>query len=268
MSPKRRLRRFFSQIPIPARSETFLLSLPESRHIKTVLRLQPGDACLVTDGKGREVRAVLESESGGCLKLRVQEEMIPCKARPEAGIRLFAPLTKADKLEFLIQKAQELGVRQFCPFEAERSLVRIDAKKESAKLARWHKIAVEAAKQSGNVSLMEILAPAGMRDLAALLSSGTPVIVFHPDFQGVSFRDWFEGFESSALEQSAALFFGPEGGFSAKEIRTFQELARINDWSLSVVRLGKTILRLETAVVGVLAAIHFLSEKEDAGNES
>lgn len=264
MSPKRRLRRFFSQNPIPALNETFYLSPPESRHLKTVLRLQSGDACLVTDGRGREVSALLESESGGCLKLRVQEEMNSGTLRPETGIRLFAPLTKADKLEFLIQKAQELGVRQFCPFEAERSVVRIDAKKESAKLARWHKIAVEAAKQSGNVSLMEILAPAGMRDLAALLSSGTPVIVFHPDSQGVSFRDWFAGQESSPPEQSPALFFGPEGGFSAKEMRTFHELAGKNAWALSVVRLGKTILRLETAVVGVLAAIHFLSENQDA----
>jgi len=267
MSAKRRPRRFFSVCPLPPPDQTFVLPAAEARHLLKVIRLKTGDTCLVTDGKGREVTARLETQTPeGGLLLRVEEERL----RPGVSaleIHVYAALAKGDKFDFLVQKAQELGVRVMHPLYTERTLVRLEGKKESAKLERWHKIAAEAAKQSGNLDLLEVRPVLALKQAPLALPRGAAVAVFHPDPEACSFRGWLESRVRKEVPEGQHLFFGPEGGFAPAEIKKLREEARLNGLDFSLVSLGSSILRVETAVVGVLAALHLMTQNAEGSRE-
>ena len=162
---------------------------------------------------------------------------------PEAAVHvtLAQGLPKLDKMEWIIQKATELGVWDILPVEMERSVVRLD-EKEPQKRERWNRIALEAAKQSGRAHIPEILPARKMAQAVSYLKASGYDAVF------VAWEEEGETSLSHALEKTAeikprriALIIGPEGGIGAAEI------ARLKEAGAECVTLGKRILRTETA---------------------
>ena len=222
-------------------------------HIRNVLRMRPGEELSVFNGAdGREYRCGIEEireEEVICSLRFIREEGVELPAR----VTLFQGLPKADKMEFIVQKAVELGVYAVVPVATRRAVVKLDEKKARAKTERWQAIAEAAAKQSrravvprvGNVcTLKEALAQAAGMDVKLIpyeLSEGM--------------AETRKQIESVAPGQEVAVFIGPEGGFEEEEV----ELARAAGFV--PVTLGKRILRTETAGLVVMAWLMYRLEK-------
>lgn len=222
-------------------------------HIRNVLRMRPGEELSVFNGAdGREYRCGIEEireEEVICSLRFIREEGVELPAR----VTLFQGLPKADKMEFIVQKAVELGVYAVVPVATRRAVVKLDEKKARAKIERWQAIAEAAAKQSrravvprvGNVcTLKEALAQAAGMDVKLIpyeLSEGM--------------AETKKQIESVAPGQEVAVFIGPEGGFEEEEV----ELARAA--GCVPVTLGKRILRTETAGLVVMAWLMYRLEE-------
>src|ERR1700694_5485275 len=136
------------------------LSTEETRHLRDVLRLHPGDEIYVFDGAGREFHCVVEIIAKDSTELRVIAEVEPTRPESPLHLTLAIALLKGEKFDLVIQKATELGAKRIVPLTTERADVRLrdsdDAKKRGA---RWQRIALEAAKQTGRACVPEVTWP-------------------------------------------------------------------------------------------------------------
>ena len=120
---------------------------PDVNHIKNVLRMKPGEQVLISNGEDRDYLCRLTEISADAVEAEILEEREETTELP-AKIWLFQGLPKSDKMELIIQKAVELGAYQIVPVATKRAVVKLDKKKEEAKLKRWNAISESAAKQS------------------------------------------------------------------------------------------------------------------------
>ena len=217
-----------------------LLSGEEFEHAKNVLRLSVGDEVVLLDNSGKEYSAVIAAAEKRCMKLHVIGENEGDREATADVALLFGYLKNADKNEFIVQKAVELGVKKIVAFSSEYS----SAYMNENKLERLNKVSREAAKQC--------------------LRSVAPRVIYCGDFQSaLKEADGYENklfacefakdseAELSTLKGGCALIVGSEGGFSEKEAA----LAKENGFSS--ITLGKRILRAETAAVALTAVVMF-----------
>lgn len=222
--------RFFTP---PIDGDRALITGEDASHITRSLRLRPGEELTLCDGSGFDYRARI-LETGDPVVLEVLEKL-PSVTEPRAAITLFQALPKGDKMEFIIQKSVELGVRRIVPLMTSRCVSRPDPKSMEKKLVRYRKIAAEAAKQSGRAVIPAVLPLVTLEEAAGMLPSRALV--------------FYEGGGRRLAELVApadtewAVFVGSEGGFSAEEIDflTGRGGARAT--------LGARILRCETAPI-------------------
>lgn len=260
MAAKRRHRRFYSASPLPRAGQALELNAEQTRHLKTIIRLKEGDECLVADSEGREASAAIKRfTSRNTTELMILSEPVQA-SETMIPISIYQAMPRLGKLEFLIQKGQELGLAHLWPLETQRTVIKIDPKRETSKLDRWGKIVREAAKQSGASRILEIHGPVSIQEAADSLKPDSLVAVFHPAAEAQAFRDWLNDLQADRQTSSLHLFFGPEGGFSLKEIEFLQSAAKERKWRMNLVHLGKAILRADTAFIGVLAALRLLLE--------
>lgn len=226
---------------------------PDVNHIKNVLRMKPGDEIAVSNGvDGREYR---------CGILEIQDEQIVCELRfiKEEGVELpskiylFQGLPKSDKMEFIIQKAVELGVFEIIPVASKRTVVKLDEKKEKNKRNRWQGIAEAAAKQSKRRIIPQVKGVMSFETAVGYASEMDIKIIPYELAEGM--EDTKAIISSLRDNQSVAVFIGPEGGFDEKEIQ-----AAVQN-GLQPITLGKRILRTETAGLTVLAWIMYQLEQ-------
>ena len=247
----RRLRRFFIPASLQAAAEGSSLELheDETSHLRRVLRLGAGDSCLVTDGKGYEARVMIVAFSAsGRAQLRVLE-VLKAHAKKGPKIHVFPAMIQKAKIEYLVEKAQELEIEGMTPIETSRSIVKMAVKESDKAMNRWQKLACEAAKQSGSLYLIEIAKPVKFK--TAFASAPGRKVVFHPsdkNFSSTPFNVWLK---TVKLEDTLSIFFGPEGGFTDEEVNGISKNA-------DVVQLTETVLKADTAMLGVLAALRFL----------
>ena len=247
MSPQRRLRRFFSSTPINRSGQEITLSEAESLHLGRILRLEKGSTCLLTDETGREAEAVVAGFRDGRAVLTVsvlkesgyRENTLPITVSPA--------LLQRSLMDDLVRKAQELGVQAFQPVETSRTIVKMTAESRSRVADRWRKIVREAAKQSGSLQPMEVFEPIAFKDALSSLRDSELGILFDPNGPE-SFRDCLEHLEK---DKTCHLFWGPEGGFSKEEAALAQSM------KCRIVNLGKSILKADTAFLGVTASLRF-----------
>jgi len=217
-------------------------------HLERVLRLGPGDEVEVFDGRGgcRHARILAVEEGGALLELGAWRE-----APARVPVTLAQGLAKADKLEWVIQKATELGAARIAPLALDRSVVRIDPAKVPERRRRWEKIAEEAARQSGRADVPEVEAPAGLEAfLDAAAARGERVALL---WEGARDEERLGAWVEANRDLPLALVVGPEGGFTDAEV----ESARAR--GAAIVSLGPRILRTETAgIVAVALALHRL----------
>ena len=230
------LKRFF----VSTIQEVTELSGEEFEHAKNVLRLSCGDEVILLDNSGKEYTAVIAKVEKKRMLLNVVREEIGAR---EAGVDvclLFGYLKNADKNEFIVQKAGELGVKKIVVFSSEFS----SAYMNPNKLERLNKVSKEAAKQCLRSTAPEIVYAESL-EKALSMASGYENKIFACEFATES------KCELEKLQGNTAIVIGSEGGFSRAE----ETLA--NAQGFASVTLGKRILRAETAAVALTAVVMF-----------
>ncbi len=238
------------------------------KHIRSVLRSVPGDALELSDGSGTDYVVTIEAVERDSITTKIVNTK-PNKNEPPVNITLFQGIPKADKMEYIIQKCIELGVKRIVPVMTARTVVRFDnAHEAAAKTARWKRIAMEAAKQCNRgivpsveetVRFDEALKLTESCDLKLLPYEGDAAgnLRQHLEAQKLKLRGTPQSVKNTAKPDevcsadSIALFIGPEGGFTVVEVQKALECG------FKSVTLGPRILRTETAGVAVIAIIMY-----------
>lgn len=225
-------------------SEQVIITGNQAKHL-SVLRVKIGESITVFDGLGYKYDCkILQINK----KIFIAEKLskAPYSAESPLSITLAQGIAKREKMDFIIQKATELGVKKIIPLITERSQVR-----HTAKIERWRKIAISASEQSCRGKVPEINEPVS---LDGFLESRHVGIIFYEKETGKHLKQILKEFEDS---KEITLLIGPEGGFSKDEANTavgkgFREAS-----------LGPRILRAETAAIKAISIIQY--ELGDAG---
>ena len=221
-------------------------------HIRNVLRLRPGEVVSVSNGVSEdEYRCHIEDFEEGRVHLRL--DFIK-KADAELPVRLtlFQGLPKADKMDFIVQKAVELGIAEVVPVELSRCVTKPDEKKKLSRVQRWNTIAEAAAKQSKRAIVPKVQKVMSLGEaLEYAKNIDHKLIPYELSEDGSSAGMILENIKAG---ESACIFIGPEGGFEEAEVAAARE-AGFTDISL-----GKRILRTETAALVVLSWFIYLFE--------
>ena len=141
------MQNFFVE-PSQIRDNKIFMEGKDVNHIKNVLRMKPGEDIRITDGNGSLYLCCIEKYENGGAFLDIIKEISADTELP-SRIFLFQGLPKGDKMEWIVQKAVELGAYSIVPFAAKRSVAKLDEKKAEKKQSRWQSIARGAAEQSG-----------------------------------------------------------------------------------------------------------------------
>ncbi len=229
--------RFFSENPIieNALVET---DVRIAQHVR-VLRLREGELITMFDGSGGEIPATLIKIDKRIVEVQTAQRVAVDRELPLA-ITLFAGLIANDRFDWLIQKATELGVAAIQPMYTERSQ-RIPG--DVAKRAEhWRGVVIAACEQCGRNTLPAVSPPIALTDALSLAQS-----------QGLFLLDAEGDFSVAPSSTSLAVFVGPEGGFSAVELELLRNRC---DHKL---RIGRTVLRAETAAISSIAVLSSLT---------
>lgn len=237
--------------------ESVSLAPDEARHLRDVLRLQPGEEVFVFDGAGKEFRCQVELTKRDSADLKVLAPAEPARAESPLRLTLAVALLKGEKFDLVVQKATELGVVRVVPVETKHADIRLrDASDAAKRVARWQRIALEAAKQSGRAVVPEITSPVVFDSLFETTEqpTGDP----EDTMQGLMFseRDGESLLAACkvipARPSSLTALIGSEGGWADEEIA----IARRSGWN--IITLGGRTLRAETAAIAVAALLQHL----------
>ena len=246
--------RFFAP-PASFEGSAISLSPSESHHLANVVRLKAGDEAFVFDGCGLEYRCSIVESDGKRSRLEVSAALTN---RVESPLRLTLAqsLVKGDKFDFVVQKATELGVTSIVPIICDRSDVKIKGDQSSKRRERWERVSLEALKQCGRRTLIEIMDPIGLtqfldtnfwradRLAQTVTGHNTPIA-----FVVAGGRPALEELDAAVSKTQVTAFIGPEGGWSDNEMALFEER------QCRLVSLGPRILRTETAAIVALTVL-------------
>lgn len=234
----------------------FLQSIDESnifldgenaRHIGRSLRMKPDESVTICCG----------GYDYDCVIRRITEENVyldligkhPCEAEPTVDVTLFQAVPKSDKLEFIIQKAVELGASRIVPVLTQRCISRPSEKDFLKKLPRLAKISEEAAKQSGRGIIPEITPVVSFRECLEMTKKLDKTIMLYEGEGGKNFGE----VELNSIK-TVGILIGSEGGFEKSEVDSAVSVGVERVW------LGKRILRCETAPISALSILMFLTK--------
>ncbi len=219
----------------------------DARHICFSLRMAEGEKIIVCDGDGTDCLCELVRLTGDTVTARVVSRG-PCESEPPYRAALYQAVAKGDRMDYAVQKATEFGVSEIIPFESARCIARVRDGGAEKKIARWQRIAEEAARQSGRGRIPRVCEPVGFREAVSRAASdgGKAFICYENERSRLI----------SAVGKSDAysFFIGPEGGFEEEEA-VFAEKSGIVP-----VGLGRRILRCESASGFVLACLSYMNE--------
>ena len=213
---------------------------------------------MVMDGQGGEAEAVVgESSADGRVCLQIQRLLIKTGSFNDAiALRVFPAMLRKGKTDLLAEKAQELGAHEFRPIVSEHCEVQVAKEKTEKIVERWNRIAREASKQSGSLTILKIHAPQVFKEALASIPLSEPAVIFHPGPDSVTFPEWLSKVrELRGTIKALNLFIGPEGGFSQEEILWAQWHRR--EKNLQLVGLGEVLFKADTAFIGIVAALRF-----------
>lgn len=211
----------------------------EGAHLVRVLRLGPGARVRVFDGAGAEFDGEIVAVSRADVRVRVGT---PVAAAAESRVRIVAApaLIKGDGFDEIVRDAVMMGAAAVRPVVTERTVV----KPREALAARWQRVALAAAKQSGRAVLPRVAAPVTLDQLLATDASALRLVFVEP-----SAEVRVSAVESMAAPSSALVLVGPEGGWTPGELEMFTERA------LTFVRIGGRTITSERATIAALAVL-------------
>jgi 16S rRNA (uracil1498-N3)-methyltransferase len=232
------------------------LNLPPgtARHVQ-VLRLQPNDEITLFNGQGGEFKAVVTHMGRSDVSVRVGEQS-HIERELNMGVHLWSGITANERMDWLLEKATELGATTLLPITAERSVLKLKGERADKKLAHWQAIAVASSEQCGRNRVLQVGTPVNLSLAIAQLSvepsqAAKWVLSLAPGTR--SLQEMMQTLKTSkdgeAKRGEIILLSGPEGGLSPSE--EAQAIAA----GFVPVSLGHRVLRAETAPVAVLSAL-------------
>lgn len=217
-----------------------------AHHLLHVLRVKEGAEVGAFDGAGRtRLYHVVERREQGLL-LEAKQPLFS-SADPAVRTILFACIPKGDRMDWMLEKATELGVSQIVPVMSARTVVRLEGKQAEAKRERWQRIVEAAARQCGAAVIPEVLRPTPFAETPALMKACTTLIVAALTPEAKPLKPVLDSLSPTKHGQLWGWWCGPEGDFTAEELQTILDCGAIP------VTLGPLILRVETAAIYGLA---------------
>ncbi len=225
----------------------------DAKHISKVLLMQPGDKLQIVSDDGVSAVAEISGITENAVSVRILEKLAESH-EPAVKITLAQGLAKGEKMDFIIQKAVELGACSIVPVAMEHSVVRLDGAKADKKVERWQKIAEAAAKQSKRDIIPQVQDVQSVQDMLANNNCTHKIIAYECEDQ-TSLK---KALRAAAGLEELLLIIGPEGGISEAELGMARAAGAVP------VSLGRRILRAETAGIVAMSAIFY--ETGDLGD--
>jgi 16S rRNA (uracil1498-N3)-methyltransferase len=224
------------------------LVLPDdaAHHSARVLRLREGDSVLLFDGRGGEYEARLFMPGRDQVVAGIGARLDVNRESPLA-VTLVQGVSSGEKMDFTIQKAIELGVAVIQPVLTAKSVVRLSAEREAKKLSHWKRVAISACEQCGRNRVPEVRNAIALASYCSAPDSASLRLLLAPDGEA-GLREL-----QHKIDRTVVIAAGPEAGFSDAEEQLLQRAGFVP------VRLGKRILRTETAALAALAALNALA---------
>jgi 16S rRNA (uracil1498-N3)-methyltransferase len=211
-------------------------------HLVRVLRLREGDECVLFNGDGNDYGARIASAGKREVVVQVLSSSAVDNESP-LRITLVQGIARGEKMDLILQKATELGVAGFIPVLAERTEVKLDARRTEKRMAHWHSVIVSACEQSGRARIPGLTPPVALAHVATQIADGAMRLTLDPG------GDSALASLVAPATRSAAIAIGPEGGWSPRD----REILRAGGFA--GLRLGPRILRTETAGLAAIAAL-------------
>ncbi|TQV74146.1 16S rRNA (uracil(1498)-N(3))-methyltransferase [Aliikangiella marina] len=232
-----RIHRFYAPITLAVRNE---LPLPKeaSHHCIQVLRYSVGDSLILFNGDGFDYIAEITAIEKKSCAVTITEK-INLENESPINIHLFQGIARGDKMDLIIQKSVELGVKYFTPIFTERSNVKLDNKRQEKKLVHWQNIAISACEQSGRAIVPKINPPVQIKNLPG--DENTLHLILEPTATS--------RITDLPKTKNIAVYIGPEGGFSPSDLDKLKSIGALG------IRLGPRVLRTETAGLATIAIL-------------
>ncbi|MGM9582369.1 MAG: 16S rRNA (uracil(1498)-N(3))-methyltransferase, partial [Phascolarctobacterium sp.] len=228
----------------------------DARHISKVLRMQPGDRLQIVSDDGVSAMAEVNAIDSERVSVRCLEKLAESH-EPRVKLVLAQGLAKGEKMDFIVQKAVEMGAYSVIPVAMEHSVVRLDGAKAAKKVERWQKIAESAAKQSKRDLIPQVQPVQSMAEMLASCDCETKIIAYECEDR-LSLKAALKAAEAAGGIHELLLIIGPEGGISEGELEQARQAGAVP------VSLGRRILRAETAGLVAISAIFY--ETGDLGD--
>lgn len=236
------LPRFFCPIPL-LKDQTITLPREAAHHAGRSLRLREGTRIALFNGEGGEYHGALRFNEG--IAQAEIDSFHPDNHTLSGQITLIQALASGDKMDWIIEKAVEIGVERFIPVAAERSVLQLSGARLEKRQQHWQSIIQSACEQSGRNALMELLPVQTLKNVLAMLhGQNLTLFIAHPEGD-LSLSTYLRQHPSL---QNIGFFVGPEGGWSDKEIQTMEHYHAIK------VQFGDRVLRTETAGLALSSA--------------
>jgi 16S rRNA (uracil1498-N3)-methyltransferase len=222
-----------------------IVALPEaaSGHLLRVLRLDVGDACVLFNGDDFDYPARIVSAGKRDASVELGEPRLPGN---ESALRvvLLQAVARGEKMDWIVQKATELGVDGIVPVLSERTEVKLDAERADKRVAHWRGIATASCEQSGRARVPAIAAPQALAKAVQALPDDAYRLILDPDASAIALKAL-----DLAGDALVWVAIGPEGGWSPRD------LAQLENAAFRGLRLGPRVLRTETAGIAAIAAL-------------
>jgi 16S rRNA (uracil1498-N3)-methyltransferase len=264
-----RLTRIYVDAVLTAGSIVELPAVTAS-HLAKVLRARSGDELILFSGDGREYSGEVESVRGSKVSAAVGRSREVDRESP-LSITLVQCVPRGDRMDFIVQKATELGVARIVPVLSQRSVVRLDAAQADSKAAHWRAVVINACEQCGRNRLPLVEAPRPLEQYLATAPPAAPAggarLLLEPESDigvGAALAPGTAA-PGAALAPGAAapgapasgaaapraieIAIGPEGGFAAEELEMFRLCG------FAAMRFGPRVLRTETAAIAAITAL-------------
>lgn len=226
-------------------------------HIANVLRLKINDQIKICNEEtAQNYIAKITEINKEDVECKIVEKIVS-NTEATVHITIFQGLPKADKMELIIQKCTELGVKEITPVQMKRCVTKLDEKSSSKKIERWQKIAEVAAKQSGRDAICKINNVINIKNICNICQNYDIVLVPYENEENISLKDVIKDLPQNI--KKIGIVIGPEGGFEEQEIEILRQS------NCKIVTLGERILRTETVAIAVSSVI--LYELSDFGGK-
>ena len=236
-----RIPRIFTSQPLVC-GQTIELDAAASHYLSKVLRMQPDREVILFNGEGGEFAARITEITKKSVTLLVGDFEAENRQSP-LKLELAIGVSRGERMDWVLQKATELGVTRITPLFTERTEVKLSGERLQKKMAHWQQILISACEQCQRNILPELVEPLTLEAWLPHSEASLKLVLHHRDNQGMP---------AAVTADSVALLIGPEGGLSEEEIT----LARAQHFS--PLTLGPRVLRTETAPIVAISLVQYL----------